>query len=261
MAFGTYRLSFQDAYRMTKNAIIEGVNLIDTAQLYQNESAVQIAIDECDKIDKPVPLYVTSKVHSKYLKKTSIDGTVIASALRETISVLPSVSCMLLHYPEEGFVEAWRQLVMIKENDYPNIDIGVSNFAIQHLNAIEEAKLPIPLYNQIEVTPFNQCKKLVHYCQDKGIIITSHSCLTKGERFNDSTLQKIAEQNKYTPAKILIKWCMVKNIIPIYRTSSIEHLKENISAKTTQLSDLDLFVLDTLDDGYMTHPKYHLVKN
>lgn len=258
MAFGTYRLSFQDAFKMVKCALSEKVYMIDTAQLYQNESAVQMAIDESNIL---VPIYVTSKIHRKYLKKATSDGNAIAAGLRETLNVLPSVNCMLLHSPEEGYVEAWRQLVMTKENDYPCIDIGVSNFGINHLEAIEEAKLPVPTFNQIEVTPFNQCRKLTEYCTNQAITVTSHSCLTKGEKLDNPILKKIAEQNHCTPAQILIKWCLMKYIMPIYRTSSIEHLKENSVANTIELSSADMQLLDKLDDGYQTHPQFHFVKN
>lgn len=256
MAFGTYRLAFQDAYRMVKYALAEGINEIDTAQLYRNESAVQMAIDE-----QPVKIYVTSKIHRNAIKKASKDPTSISSAFSETLDILPSISCMLLHSPEEGFVDAWRQLIMVKENNYPFIDIGVSNFGINHLEELKDAGLTTPYCNQIEVTPFNQCNKLVKYCTENNILVTSHSCLTKGERLDNDSLKAIANRHNCTPAQVLIKWCLNRQIMPIYRTSSPKHLKENIASREVALTSEDMDILNCLDDGYQTHPQFPFIKD
>lgn len=262
MSFGTYRLSYLDTIKMVRLALKGGVSSIDTAQLYMNELAVQIAIDEYQLEHKKdinqAPIYVTSKIHRNVIRKAINDSSAIIDSFNKTYCILPSVKCILLHSPEEGYLEAWRQLIDVADKE--NIHIGVSNFGIEHLTAIQNAGLKLPLINQIEVTPFNQCKQLVEYCNKMGITITSHSCLTKGERLNDASINQLAAKKKCSAAQILISWCITKGYTPIYRTSSELHLFENITANEIKLTDDELTSLDKLDIGFQTHPQFPFIK-
>ena len=51
--------------------------------------------------------------------------------------------------------------------------LGVSNFGIEHLKALEDNGRPLPTVNQIEIHPLNykERKGLLDYCAEKGIII------------------------------------------------------------------------------------------
>ena len=253
LSFGTYRLNYDTAYSMTKNAIRYGISHIDTAQLYMNELAIGLALSNIDN------LYITTKIHRADIKASGNDPKAIYKSLMKSLNNIPQTNCILLHSPENNYVEAWRQLCEIYQ-DY-SLDIGVSNFGIEHLTALQEAKLDLPICNQIEITPFNQCIELVKYCNANGIKITSHSCLTKGEKFNDKTLLSIANKHSCPPAQILIKWCSMNDYLPIARTSSEEHLKQNILAKNIKLDISDLHLLSLLDEGFQTHPQFKFVRS
>lgn len=49
--------------------------------------------------------------------------------------------------------------------------IGVSNFGINHLEAMREYATVDPAVNQIEVSPFLQRRELTEYCRHRGIVV------------------------------------------------------------------------------------------
>lgn len=259
LTFGTYRLDDHTAFNMIIEAVKLGVKSIDTAQLYRNEKSVGDALLYLKPDEEHMPK-ITTKIHRNDIKAAAHDVCAIEKSFEKSIKNLPFIDSVLLHSPEDGFVEAWKQLCAL-QCKYKTFKIGVSNFGIVNLEALKIAGLQAPAYNQIEITPFNQCRDLSLYCTDNNIVITSHSCLTKGEKLENETLKRIANKYSCTSAQILIKWCLSKGYTPIARTSSLEHLQENINAHKILLNEDDLQQLSSLEEGFQTHPQYTFVKN
>ena len=126
---------------------------------------------------------------------------------------------------------------------------GVSNFTINHLKdaleIAEEIDLPISV-NQVEFHPLLYQEELLDFCKEKNIIITAYSPLAQGEIFKNQTLKEIANKYNKTAGQIALKWLLEKNIIVIPKTSSINHLQENLNLNF-ELAKEDIEKIDKLN--------------
>ena len=250
--FGTYRLDAKTAFEMTKKAVGCGVKHIDTAQLYKNEHSIAWLANDNS-------VYITTKIHKKIIQDAVKNPTAIKDSVESSLKNIGRINCVLLHSPEVGYLDAWKQLVQVQKEHSMIFEIGTSNFGIEQLEDIRNNGVILPSVNQIEVTPFNQCSELVKYCKKHNIQITAHSSLTKGKKFDHPTLKMIAEKHKCGVANILINWSHNQGFIPIISTTSFNHLLED-TAKIT-LDDEDFDKLSQLEEGFQTHPQYLCVKN
>ncbi len=64
--------------------------------------------------------------------------------------------------------------------------------------------------NQIELHPFLQQKSIVEYCEQEGIVVEAYCPILRGKRFDDPTLQKLAEKHHVSVPQILIRWSLQK---------------------------------------------------
>jgi len=78
-------------------------------------------------------------------------------------------------------------------SDCFNRSVGVSNFGIHHLKGLEEAGLPTPSVNQIELHPFLKREDLVKYCKDKGITLMAWAPLARSKKNDDPDLVRISK--------------------------------------------------------------------
>ena len=272
IGLGTYKLDGETTYRIVKKGLELGYRLIDTAQLYKNEESVGRAIKDCS-IDR-ADIKVVTKV---WLTSIQMGREVIIKSVVESLVRLDCnyIDILLLHGPV-NIVEAWQTMEDIYLGKILQLkgkvkSIGVSNYSIDDLNVLLETCRINPfckssqeddhdrsfgtIYNQIELSPFCQRRELVNYCREKGITVIAHSSLTKGNMFNNPTIQKICLKHKCKSAKVLIDWSLVKGFIVLPRTSSSIHLKENFDDKII-LDDQDMEQLDQIDEKYCSHPQY-----
>ena len=241
---GTYRLNKETAYTMVKRALDLGYRHIDTAKLYKNEESVGRAIR-----DSGVPrndIFLTTKIDMMDIRKLKI-----IEATERSLSLLGThIDLLLLHKVTDNYVEAWNLLNETHKLMGDRIkNIGVSNFRENELASLD----PLPKYNQIELSPFLTRESLVEFCREQDIHVIAHSSLAKGEKFDNPTLNEIAEKYSATPAQIMLSWGYQKNYTIIPRTSCEHHLKENM--KIIEITNDDINILDSLDCGYSTHPK------
>merc|ERR1711978_58994 len=106
-----------------------------------------------------------------------------------------------------GNVATYKELLKLKKKGILK-SVGVSNYGVRHLKALEDAGCPLPAVNQIELHPWLQQKKIVKYCKAKNILIESYSPLTKGQKLKKNNKKLTAIANKYdnkTVAQILLK--------------------------------------------------------
>merc|ERR1740130_2222104 len=86
---------------------------------------------------------------------------------------LSYVDLYLVHSPRGGkIVETWDALSALRSSGKVR-SIGVSNFDIDHLKALESRGRDLPAVNQFEMHPlvYHVRRDLVEYCQDRGIVV------------------------------------------------------------------------------------------
>jgi 2,5-diketo-D-gluconate reductase A len=90
------------------------------------------------------------------------------------------VDLYLIHTPlgggKEGRLAQYRGLVECQKLGMCT-SIGVSNFSVQHLQELEEAGLPTPAANQLELHPNSQKQELRQFMQKKNIQPIAYSSL------------------------------------------------------------------------------------
>jgi len=75
-----------------------------------------------------------------------------------------------------SLVDTWKAMIALRKMGKVKA-IGVSNFTVQHLEAIIKATGERPTVNQIEAHPLLPQDDMVEYCKTQGIHITAYSPL------------------------------------------------------------------------------------
>jgi diketogulonate reductase-like aldo/keto reductase len=254
IGYGTYRLNNNVLEQSLERALLSGYRLIDTASLYKNESIIgnYLSSNEINRSS----IWITSKLQPKLLEKSEVE---IINSIKKTLQDLNTnyLDLFLLHCPSndlEHNIKAWSILEQFQRQGIFR-NIGVSNFSISNLEElINFSNIPI-FTNQIELSPFLIRPKIIDYMKEKGIKITAHSSLAKGEKFNEPTLIELGKKYCKTEAQIMLQWAIQKDFYVIPRSSNPEHIVEDINLDF-ELNPEDMEILENLNCGYTTHPKY-----
>ena len=158
----------------------------------------------------------------------------------------------LVHWPVEKIrLETWDEMEELLEAGLTR-SIGVSNYMSRHVEELLSHCSVPPAVNQIEFSPFLYQKVLLNQCRDAGIRLSAYSPLTKGTRLTDSTLTKIALAYSKTPAQVMIRWSLQHDLIVIPKSTSREHLVENLDVFDFQLAGEHMVMLDNLHENHHT---------
>ncbi len=238
--FGTYKIA--DSF-IINEAVKNGYNLLDTAELYRNEDIVIDVI----KNNPDKQIFVSTKISYIAIEKGQIE-----KSFNERLNKFKGIKIhlMLLHKPSSDCRRDWQILCELYSQHRDKIEyIGVSNYDIKHLEQLKG--LPVPFVNQTEVSPFFHRIDLINYCKTNNIVIVSHTSLTRGMRFDNPVIMGLATKYQISVAKILLKWSIQNGYIVIPRTSKLDHLLENIQETTFDISKEDMKVLNVdLNEGF-----------
>ncbi|WP_049899275.1 aldo/keto reductase [Halococcus agarilyticus] len=250
LGFGTSGMDTDDErYRAISAALDAGYRHIDTAQMYDSESAVGDAIRDAD-VDRE-EVFVTTKL----LGENRAHDAVIEST-RDSLDRLDTeyVDLLLIHSPDqevthEETLDAMNELV--DEGAVENV--GVSNFSVEETRAaIEHSDEPL-LTNQVEYNVHERRDDLLSLCLDEDVMLTAYSPLGVGDCLDDETLVGIADDHDRTPAQVALRWLLQQPLVsPIPRSSNPEHVRANADVFDFELSAdemRDLFAVGgDLDD-------------
>jgi diketogulonate reductase-like aldo/keto reductase len=238
-----------EAQEAVANALKAGYRHIDTAQCYDNEEDVGIAVK-----NSGIPreaIFITTKlwVWSKHGYDAGIKA--VERSLRKL--QMDYVDLFLIHSPFkiEGRLESWRALEEIKNRGLAK-HIGVSNYGKHHLEVLlKECKIK-PVVNQIEISPYLQRRELVEYCAQNGIVVEAYSPLTKGEKLNDPKLVEVAKSLGVTPAQVLIRWCIQKGYVVLPKSVKMERIQENANVFNFTIPEATMQEMDSWEEGLVT---------
>lgn len=245
---GTFRLKDQQAFDAVYNGIELGYRHIDTAQAYNNEADVGRAI-KASKVAAN-ELFVTTKIWTDRFA----EGKLIPS-LKESLHKLQleRVNITLIHWPspndEIPAAVYLEQLLHAKREGLTEL-IGISNFTIKHTReAIDTIGANEIATNQIEVHPFLQNRKLIHFLREQGIHITAYMPLAVGKVLHEPVIQQIAEAHQATPAQIALAWSLQQGFAVIPSSTKRENLQSNLQAAHIKLTDEEIKAIAELDRG------------
>jgi diketogulonate reductase-like aldo/keto reductase len=244
IGFGTWQIPSRQTSGAVLWALQTGYRLIDTSLVYWNEPEVGQAIRDSGLQREEV--FVTTKLEAEYQgKERTIKG--FQRSLRNLGTGY--IDLYLIHWPVRGLgIETWRAMEDLLESGVCRA-IGVSNYAVAHLQDILEHGRIVPAVNQIELHPTEYPREVVGFCREHGIQVESYSPLGQGEHLSDAVIAGVAERHGRTPAQIMLRWHLQHGFIPIPRSTNREHIAENFRVRDFSLSNEEMDQLDALDRG------------
>ena len=233
-----------DCVNAVRWALELGYRHIDTAQAYGNEESVGQALRESGVPREQV--FITTK----FYPRRRADPAAEAERSLRRLGV-DNVDLYIIHWPEGGPTWAWPGMERARELGYAR-SIGVSNFNVEELGAvIGEASTP-PVANQVQFSPFEHRRALLEACERAGVVLEAYSPLGTGRHLSDRTVDAIAARLQRTPAQVLLRWCVQREIPVIPKSTHREWIEENAQIFDFALTDDDLAALDALDRTHGT---------
>ena len=154
----------------------------------------------------------------------------------------------LIEWPIEGFIRAWQDMADLYHEGWVRA-IGVSNFKIHHGKELSEVSDVMPVINQIESHPYFNNSEIIDYCRLNRIAVTAYSPLGGGVNnlLQDPMLKSIGEKYGKTPAQIILRWNIDRDVISIPKSVHASRLKENWNIFDFKLSNSDIVAINKLN--------------
>ena len=245
----SHREGREEKIAALKRGIELGINLIDTAEMYDTEPLVAEAIHG----HKRDALFIATKVWSTHLKYNQV-----LKAAQRSLAKLQCdyIDLYQIHWPNpmvpiKETMKAMERLV----DDGKVRHIGVSNFSLSQLKEAEEALSKHELAsNQVQYSL--KVRKieddLLPYCERNNIAILAYRPVAHGALANPSgklktVMDEISRKHHgKTPAQIALNWLVNKSkiVFPIPRASRPERVVENVGAVGWNLDQDDLLKLE-----------------
>jgi len=215
-----------------------GYRHIDTAQVYGNEQSVGRALREAGVPRKEV--FITTKFFPGYADP---EAEVEQSLRRLGVD---QVDLYLVHWPQGGPVWAWSGMQRARERGLAR-SIGVSNFSASDLAAVLAVGAIPPVVNQVQFSPVYYRRALLDACRQRGVLVEAYSSLGTGRHLSDRTVIQVARRVGRTPAQVLLRWCLQRDVLIIPKSVRQERIRENAQIFDFTLSPQDMAELDALD--------------
>ena len=227
----------------TENAVRWALELgyrhIDTAQAYGNEESVGRGLRNSGVPREEV--FITTKFYP-----AREDPESEAQRSLERLGV-GHVDLYIIHWPQGGPTWAWRGMERAHERGYAR-SIGVSNFSVSELDELMSVAETPPVANQVQFSPFEYRRKLLAACEERNVAIEAYSPLGTGQHLSDRRVRQIAERLGRTPAQVLLRWCVQRDLVVITKSTHRDRIEENAQIFDFTLSDEDMAALDVLDE-------------
>ncbi|RWS05478.1 aldose reductase-like protein [Dinothrombium tinctorium] len=280
VGLGTWQSPPGEVKEAVINAIDCGYRHLDCAYVYRNEEEVGNGIKQAIKAGKVrrEELFITSKCWLTFFSEERVEKCCRLSLSKLQLDYL---DLYLVHWPiplkedddniypvdDQGKVvfsnvditETWRGMERCVELGLVR-SIGVSNFNSQQIERILKVAKIKPVTNQVECHPYLNQKKLIDFCHERGIRVTAYSPLGSWPRKmteldppllrQNPTVQHIASKHNKTPAQVLIKYQIQREVIAIPKSVNKQRIAENIAVFDFELSDEDMRALNDLNQNF-----------
>ncbi len=220
-------------------ALKAGYRHIDTAFSYKNETDVGVGI-KASGVNRD-DIFITTKAWNQHVRDYIVGDAYDMSLKNLGVDM---VDLYLIHWPTTGFIEAWQAMEKIYDEKRVGA-IGVSNFQIHHLQELEKVAKYTPAVNQIESHPYFNNQEVIDYCKERGIVITVYSPLggqrdTSPNLLIDPTIVEVAKKYDKTPAQIILRWHLQRDVVIIPKSKTESRIIENLNIFDFELSQEDM---------------------
>jgi diketogulonate reductase-like aldo/keto reductase len=215
-----------------------GYRHIDTAQAYGNEQSVGQGLRESGVPRDQV--FITTKFFP-----ARRDPAAEATQSLRRLGV-DNVDLYIIHWPQGGPTWAWAGMERARELGYAR-SIGVSNFSAGELEHVLAAASSPPVVDQVEFSPFQYRRGVLRECERRNVALEAYSPLGTGRHITDPTVKAVADSVGRTPAQVLLRWCVQRDIPVIPKSTHRERIEENAQVFDFALSGEEMAALDALD--------------
>ncbi len=247
LGYGVFQVPPEETQAAVEQALAAGYRHIDTAAAYYNEAAVGAAINASGLPRQE--LFVTTKLRNG---DQGYDSA--RRAFADSLDRLGQIDLYLVHwpYPSAGrYVEAWRALAELQRAGEVRA-VGVSNFLVEHLDALAAAGDLTPAVNQIELHPTFQQAELVAVCRQRGIAIESYSPLGRGADLSAPAVTAIAAAHGVSPAQVILRWQLQSGFIAIPKSNTPARIASNADLWGFELAESEVASITALEAGQRT---------
>jgi diketogulonate reductase-like aldo/keto reductase len=230
---GTWQLTGKDCEKSVQWALEMGYQHIDTSDDYGNEKRIGKALKGFDRSQ----VFITSKVDDSKMHRDDVIQACRDSLNRLDIDYL---DLYLIHRPNPvvPIEETMKGMAELVERGWVR-SIGISNFGIKGTQEVVEASQAPVCVNQIKIHPYHYPAEAVDWFKENGIKVTAYSPLDTGEITDDDLLTEIGKKYGKSAAQVSLRWLLQNDLIVIPKSTSKEHLEEDIDVFDWKLSEKD----------------------
>lgn len=262
MGFGAMRLTGEGvwgepkdhklAIEVLKEAVVSGVNFIDTADAYGPKVSEDIIHEALAPYDG---LVIATKGGKLRPGPGVWHDDCSAAHLREAIGGslkrlgVKRIDLYQLHAVDikVSFHDSLQTLIGLKKEGKIR-HIGISNVAPENLAEALTMTEIVSVQNRYNVLE-RDSEEVLKLCEANKIAFIPYFPLGGGRwAEGNETLKNVAKKHQATVSQIALAWLLAKSkfMLPIPGTSSLDHLHENIAAASIKLDPVDLDQLNSL---------------
>lgn len=244
IGLGTYGIgNYRNGQVAFEYAIERGINLIDTAQVYNTEDFVGEIVRKVGR----EKVFITTKLWPNNI--TSRDKAIRAT--RESLKKLGvnTVDLMLIHWPNKKMTveQQVKNLEAVHKEGLTRY-IGVSNFSVDQMEEAKNSTVSAEIVcNQVKYNLKDRTieNDILPYCEKRGVTVVAYTPIDKGKTSGTRVIKEIAQRNGRTPIQVALNYLTSrKSVIPIPKTESVDHMKEIIGSTGWKLSDNDIKLIE-----------------
>lgn len=276
IGLGTFQSKPSEVEEAVKHAIDVGYRCIDTAFFYKNEAEVGKAIRAKieDGTIRREDIFVTTKLWNTFHRENQV-----VPACRESLKNLglDYVDLYLVHFPiafKEGeelfpvdadgkilttdidYLETWKGMEECSRLGLTK-SIGISNFNSDQITRLLGVATIKPVNNQVELNININQEKLLEFCKNHNITVTSYSPLGRPGSaskeipnfLENPKVMEFAKKYNKTPAQISLRFILQVGAAVIPKSVTKSRIKENFEIFDFQLTDDEMKILKSLETG------------
>ncbi|CAL8068688.1 unnamed protein product [Calicophoron daubneyi] len=272
LGLGTYLCPPGKAAASVQAALEAGYRHFDCAYAYENEKEIGEALEEGMKRlnIKREDIFVTSKLWCTCMRPERVRKACEKSLSDLRLSYL---DLYLMHWPfafepceglfpiiKEGdtfgadyppLLDTWKAMEQLVDDGLVR-SIGVSNFNHRQIDRILEKCRIRPANLQVEIHANFPNAKLVKYAQSKGLTVTAYRPLGRPDLATEKTnlllqpwVTGIAKKHNKTPAQVLLRWLLQREIIVIPKSVTPARIVENSKIFDFTLTPDEMEIIST----------------
>ena len=245
VGFGTWDVRGEAGKNAILTALELGYRLIDTAQMYDNETIVGEAVRESGLARRDI--FITTKLY-----RPSNSYRKAKAGIEKSLQTLQTdyIDLLLIHEPYKNALEMYDALKEAYEAGTVQA-IGISNFGQKEYDRFLERCGVVPAVNQVESHVYYSQLELKEQLARHGMQMQSWASFTEGRRniFAEPLLNQIGAKYGKTAGQVALRYLTQNGIAVIPKSVRRDRMEQNLHSLEFTLLQEDLEQLSSLNGG------------